>query len=101
MCYLWCRCSIDPYIFGNFEGGAGGDAVAAKFRAFKFPDSDFVLFQGTVNVCLNECQGVSHSQLYFYNFLHLPASEKEDKWLLSACARYMLICGIGRSLLAK
>lgn len=51
-------CSIDPYIFGNFESAPGGDAVSARFRAFKFPDSSYVMFIGTVNVCLNECVGV-------------------------------------------
>lgn len=51
-------CSIDPYIFGNFETTDGGDSVAAKFRAFKFPESNYVMFVGTVNVCLGECSGV-------------------------------------------
>lgn len=51
-------CSIDPYIFGNFETADGGDSVAAKFRAFKFPESNYVMFVGTVNVCLGECSGV-------------------------------------------
>lgn len=52
-------CSIDPYIFGNFETSDGGDSLSAKFRAFKFPESNYVLFTGTVNVCLKECKGVS------------------------------------------
>src|SRR5207245_1625523 len=52
-------CSIDPYIFGNFETLDGGDSLSAKFRAFKFPESNYVLFVGTVNVCLKECKGVS------------------------------------------
>lgn len=51
-------CSIDPYIFGNFETQDGGDSVAAKFRAFKFPESNYVVFVGTVNVCLGQCKGV-------------------------------------------
>ncbi|RWS24319.1 uncharacterized protein B4U80_04716 [Leptotrombidium deliense] len=60
-------CSIDPYIFSNFETEDGGNSLSAKFRAFKFPESNFVLFVGTVNVCLNECQGVpcGNSQLGF------------------------------------
>ncbi|CAG2113916.1 unnamed protein product, partial [Medioppia subpectinata] len=33
-------CSIDPYIFGNFETLDGGDSLSAKFRAFKFPESN-------------------------------------------------------------
>ncbi|CAG2119062.1 unnamed protein product, partial [Medioppia subpectinata] len=43
-------CSIDPYIFGNFETLDGGDSLSAKFRAFKFPESNYVKFVGTVNV---------------------------------------------------
>ncbi|CAG2178058.1 unnamed protein product, partial [Oppiella nova] len=50
-------CSIDPYIFGNFETLDGGDSLSAKFRAFKFPESNYVKFVGTVNVCINECKG--------------------------------------------
>ncbi|KAI2810266.1 hypothetical protein BLOT_001425 [Blomia tropicalis] len=51
-------CSIDPYIFGNFETFDNGDSVSAKFRAFKFPESNYVMFVGTVNVCLDQCKGV-------------------------------------------
>jgi hypothetical protein len=51
-------CSIDPYIFGNFETSNGGDSLSARFRAFKFPDTNHVLFVGTVSVCLQECRGV-------------------------------------------
>ncbi|XP_074595794.1 zona pelucida superfamily protein qsm [Brevipalpus obovatus] len=51
-------CSVDPYIFSNFDTTEGGDLITAKFRAFKFPDSNYVLFVGTVNVCLKECLGV-------------------------------------------
>ncbi|OTF82134.1 hypothetical protein BLA29_004878, partial [Euroglyphus maynei] len=51
-------CSIDPYIFGNFESNDGGDSISARFRAFKFPESNYVMFLGTVNVCLDKCQEV-------------------------------------------
>lgn len=51
-------CSIDPYIFANFETEDEGKSLSAKFRAFKFPESNYVLFVGTVNVCLKSCQGV-------------------------------------------
>ncbi|KAF7491402.1 hypothetical protein SSS_04302 [Sarcoptes scabiei] len=51
-------CSIDPYIFGNFESEDGGDSISAKFRAFKFPESNYVMFVGTVNVCLDQCKKV-------------------------------------------
>merc|ERR1712214_87045 len=50
-------CSVDPYLFENF-GTSDGDYLRAKFRAFKFPESSFVLFRGTVNVCLDTCQPV-------------------------------------------
>lgn len=64
---------MDPYLFENFET-QDGDFLKAKFRAFKFPQSPFVLFkvlttkvpflhhaQGTVNVCLDACAGVQCS----------------------------------------
>merc|ERR1711936_1170462 len=50
-------CSVDPYLFENFVT-SDGDFLRAKFRAFKFPESSFVLFRGTVNVCLDTCQPV-------------------------------------------
>lgn len=39
----------------------------AKFRAFKFPDSSYVQFRGTVNVCLDKCKGIecSNGQIGF------------------------------------
>jgi len=53
-------CSVDPYLFENFVS-VNGDFLKAKFRAFKFPESNFVLFKGTVNVCLDSCNGVQCS----------------------------------------
>lgn len=50
-------CSLDPYLFTNFDT-ADGNNLTAKFRAFKFPDSSYVLFIGTINVCLQTCKGV-------------------------------------------
>lgn len=50
-------CSVDPYLFENF-GTEDGDFLAAKFRAFKFPESTYVQFRGTVNVCVDKCHGV-------------------------------------------
>lgn len=49
---------MDPYLFENFNT-VDGDFLAAKFRAFKFPESTYVQFKGTVNVCLDKCKGVS------------------------------------------
>lgn len=51
-------CSVDPYLFENFNT-VDGDFLTAKFRAFKFPESTYVQFKGTVNVCLDKCRGVS------------------------------------------
>ena len=48
---------MDPYLFENFVT-SDGDFLRAKFRAFKFPESSFVLFKGTVNVCLDTCSPV-------------------------------------------
>ncbi|XP_014295303.1 uncharacterized protein LOC103580259 [Microplitis demolitor] len=53
-------CSVDPYLFENFNT-VDGDFLTAKFRAFKFPESTYVQFRGTVNVCLDKCQGVECS----------------------------------------
>ncbi|XP_070499163.1 uncharacterized protein qsm [Chironomus tepperi] len=50
-------CSVDPFLFDNFAT-EDGDFLTAKFRAFKFPDSNYVQFRGTVNVCLDKCKGV-------------------------------------------
>lgn len=53
-------CSVDPYLFENFNT-VDGDFLSAKFRAFKFPESTYVQFKGTVNVCLDKCRGVDCS----------------------------------------
>ncbi|XP_022657955.1 uncharacterized protein LOC111248989 [Varroa destructor] len=51
-------CSIDPYIFSNFVTPDNGDSLSATFKAFKFPDSNYVMFSGTVSICINACKGV-------------------------------------------
>lgn len=51
-------CSIDPYIFSNFITPDNGDSLSATFKAFKFPDSNYVMFSGTVSICINQCKGV-------------------------------------------
>lgn len=51
---------MDPYLFENFLTERG-DLLRAKFKAFKFPETNFVLFKGNVNVCLDKCQGVECS----------------------------------------
>ncbi|KAJ8934925.1 hypothetical protein NQ314_013104, partial [Rhamnusium bicolor] len=57
---IYNGCSVDPYLFENFNT-VDGDFLAAKFRAFKFPESTYVQFKGTVNVCLDKCIGVECS----------------------------------------
>lgn len=52
-------CSLDTHIFGNFEPDPEDQSLRAKFRAFKFPDSNFVRFVGTVNVCIKQCAKVN------------------------------------------
>lgn len=59
-CCLLIRCSVDPYLFENFNTD-DGDRLTAKFRAFKFPDSTYVQFRGTVNACVDKCQGIKCS----------------------------------------
>lgn len=70
---LTFRCSVDPYLFENFET-VNGHFLSAKFRAFKFPESSYVQFHGTVTVCVGKCRGVSQFlQLPFYTitlFIH-------------------------------
>ncbi|XP_016989480.1 uncharacterized protein LOC108051771 [Drosophila rhopaloa] len=59
-------CTVDPYLFENFNT-IGGDVLSAKFKAFKFPDSSYVQFRATVNVCLDKCLGTqcSNNQVGF------------------------------------
>lgn len=56
---------MDPYLFQNFLTD-DGDSLRAEFKAFKFPESNFVLFKGTVNVCLDRCRGVSKITSYIH-----------------------------------
>lgn len=51
---------MDPFLFENFLT-EDGNFLTARFKAFKFPESDFVLFKGVVNVCLDTCTGVMDS----------------------------------------
>ncbi|XP_004526373.1 uncharacterized protein LOC101457133 [Ceratitis capitata] len=53
-------CTVDPYLFENFNT-IDGDRLSAKFKAFKFPDSSYVQFRATVNVCLDKCLGTQCS----------------------------------------
>lgn len=59
-------CTVDPVLFENFLT-EDGDLLRAKFQAFKFPETNFVLFKGIVRVCLDRCTGVrcSNGQVGF------------------------------------
>jgi hypothetical protein len=57
-------------LFENFLT-EDGDLLRAKFKAFKFPESNFVLFRGVVNVCLDKCQGVRWAKMFFGSILLL------------------------------
>lgn len=50
-------CSVDKYLFENFKT-VDGDVLTTVFRAFKFPESNYVLFRSTVSVCLDRCDPV-------------------------------------------
>ncbi|XP_066596200.1 uncharacterized protein qsm isoform X2 [Prorops nasuta] len=73
-------CSVDPYLFENFNT-VDGDFLIAKFRAFKFPESSYVQFHATVNVCLDKCQGIecSNGQVGFGRKKRAIASSSNDK----------------------
>merc|ERR1739844_542768 len=60
--------------------GEDGNLIRAKFKAFKFPESNFVRFEGVVNVCLDTCPGVecSNGQIGFgRKRRNVPADEAE------------------------
>lgn len=73
------RCSVDPYLFENFNT-VDGDFLNAKFRAFKFPDSTYVQFKGTVNVCVDKCKGIqcSNGQIGYGRRKREIASQSPD-----------------------
>lgn len=57
-------------MFENFNT-IDGDFLTAKFKAFKFPESTYVQFKGTVNVCLDKCKGVRIvNEICLRKFIH-------------------------------
>jgi len=70
---------VDPFLFENFYT-EDGDLLRAKFKAFKFPESNFVLFKGVVNVCLDRCNSVecANGQLGFGRRRRDVASDGAD-----------------------
>ncbi|XP_026746144.1 uncharacterized protein LOC113507489 [Trichoplusia ni] len=75
-------CSVDTYLFDNFVT-ANGDTLSAKFKAFKFPDTSYVQFKGTVTVCLDKCQGVqcSNGQIAYGRRRRAVASRADSNTL--------------------
>ena len=72
-------------MFENFATN-DGDFLRAKFRAFKFPESSYVLFKGTVNVCLNTCNPVSFIKKIFQIISKNRGSEIIFDWCQVRCS---------------
>jgi len=74
-------CSVDPYLFENFNT-LDGDKLTARFKAFKFPETNYVLFRGTIDVCLDTCTGVecSNGQVAFGRKRRDVAPETDSNW---------------------
>lgn len=87
--YLFFRCSVDPFLFENFDT-KDGDFLTAKFRAFKFPDSTYVQFRGTVNACIDKCKGIpcSNGQIgYGRRKREIPSQSAELEFSMSTIIR--------------
>jgi len=74
-------CSVDPYLFENFNT-VDGDKLTARFKAFKFPETNYVLFRGTIDVCLDTCSGVecSNGQVAFGRKRRDVTPEADTNW---------------------
>jgi len=60
-------CTVDPFLFENFYT-EDGDLLRAKFKAFKFPESNFVLFED-----------VAQQRLYEVSMSTVIRFEEEEK----------------------
>ncbi|XP_066983895.1 uncharacterized protein [Macrobrachium rosenbergii] len=49
-------CPIDTYVFPSLGRGREGNALEARFNAFKIPESNFLIFEATVKTCRGGCQ---------------------------------------------
>lgn len=87
-------CSVDPYLFENFDT-VDGDRLKAKFRAFKFPDSTFVQFRGTVNACVDKCQGIkcSNGQIGYGRRKRDVAQSPEQNLILYEITTFIRVGG--------
>ena len=50
------RCPVDPFVFPALGMSREQDGLTTNFNAFKIPESNFLVFEATVNTCRNGCQ---------------------------------------------
>ena len=50
------RCPVDPFVFPALGMSRDQDGLTTDFNAFKIPESNFLVFEATVNTCRNGCQ---------------------------------------------
>lgn len=50
------RCPVDTFVFPELGRSREGDALEARFNAFKIPESNFLVFEATVKTCRDGCQ---------------------------------------------
>lgn len=48
-------CPLDSYVFPALGKGREGNALEARFNAFKIPESNFLIFEATVRTCRGGC----------------------------------------------
>ncbi|XP_008211108.1 uncharacterized protein LOC100121010 isoform X2 [Nasonia vitripennis] len=89
---IYNGCSVDPYLFENFET-VNGHFLSAKFRAFKFPESSYVQFHGTVTVCVGKCRGIecSNGKIGYgrkRRSAEKPESDKNEVWEMAMSLFY-------------
>ncbi|KAK7021312.1 hypothetical protein SK128_018992 [Halocaridina rubra] len=48
-------CPLDTYVFPSLGKGREGNALEARFNAFKIPESNFLIFEATVRTCRGGC----------------------------------------------
>lgn len=76
-------CSIDTHIFENFELIPEDKSLRARFKAFKFPESNFVRFVGTVNVCIKQCPSVNCAGKRRKRAVSANSASKDDRLVMT------------------
>ena len=51
-------CPVDPSVFSALGLSRSGDGIETTFNAFKIPESNFLVFEATVNTCRGGCKPV-------------------------------------------